>query len=125
MAELKISGAEWDVMEIVWERNEATAAEVIARLAHVKEWNHRTVRTLLARLVDKRALRAEAVGNRYVYTAAITRRQCVRRESRSFLNKVFGGDTGSLLAHFVRDPHVNRDDLAQLRQLLDQRLDET
>ena len=123
MAKLKISDAEWDVMEVVWQKKEATAAEVIADLDQVKDWNHRTIRTLLARLVEKRALLAEASGNRYVYTAAIKRNHCVRQESRSFVDKVFGGDVGSLLTHFVRDPNVTAEDLAKLRKLLDEQQD--
>ena len=50
--EVRISDAEWDVMEIVWSRGQATAADVIAALAKDRGWNHRTIRTLLGRLVD-------------------------------------------------------------------------
>jgi BlaI family penicillinase repressor len=117
--ELKISDAEWEVMEIIWQRKEATAAEVIAELAGVNRWNHRTVRTLLARLVEKGALSAQSDGNRYVYRALISRMQCVRHVSRSFLEKVFGGDVSSLLAHFVRDSRVTAEDIVELRKLLD------
>ena len=54
MAEsLQISPAEWDVMAIVWEAGSNTAAEVIARLEASHDWSHRTIRTLLARLVER------------------------------------------------------------------------
>lgn len=120
MSEMNISDAEWDVMEVVWKTGETTAAQVIAELAEIKDWNHRTIRTLLARLVEKGALKAESDGNRYVYRALASRSQCVRHESATFLEKVFGGDVGSLLAHFVQDPHVSPDDLEQLRKILNE-----
>ena len=74
----RISDAEWDVMEVVWELGSVTPAEVIDRVAGRRGWNHRTVRTLLSRLVEKRALRREGAGARSVYQAAVSRRRCVR-----------------------------------------------
>ena len=118
MSEMNISDAEWDVMEVVWKTGETTAADVIAQLADIKDWNHRTIRTLLARLVEKGALEAESEGNRYMYRPLVSRSQCVRHESATFLQKVFGGDVGSLLAHFAQDPQISPDDLEQLRELL-------
>ena len=111
-------------MEVVWQLRRATAAEVISTLSQTHDWNHRTIRTLLSRLVDKRALSAESEGAKYVYAAILTRRQCVRQESRSFLDKVFGGDAGALLTHFVKDSRVSREELEQLRRLLDEKLDQ-
>ena len=53
--EIRISDAEWDVMEAIWGRGGATAAEVIGALADRRDWNHSTIRTMLARLVEKGA----------------------------------------------------------------------
>jgi BlaI family transcriptional regulator, penicillinase repressor len=120
--EVRISDAEWDVMEAVWGSGSATAAEVIEALAGRREWNQSTIRTMLARLVEKGALRYEVEGPRYIYRAAVTRKRCVRDESRSFLERVFGGDVGSLLVHYVRESKVEPKDLENLRRLLDEKL---
>src|SRR3954464_3037893 len=100
---LQISDAEWAVMEPIGAAGACTAADVIKRLSETHDWNHSTIRTLLARLVEKGALDYEVDGSRYIYRATVSREQCVRQESRSFLNKFFGGDVGELLAHFVSD----------------------
>ena len=115
----RISDAEWDVMEVVWERGSVTPAEVIDRVAGPRGWNHRTVRTLLSRLVDKGALRREGEGARSVYRAAVSRGRCVRAEGRSFLKKVFNGDAASLLIHFAREAKVEPDEIERLRRMLD------
>jgi len=114
----RISDAEWDVMEVVWELGSATPAEVIDRVAGPRGWNHRTVRTLLSRLVEKQALRREGAGARSVYRAAVSRRRCVKDEGRSFLNKVFGGDAALLLIHFAQEAKIDPDDLERLKTLL-------
>jgi len=118
---INISDAEWQVMQMIWEHRSATAAEVIALLSPQTGWQHRTVRTLLARLVEKGALSARAEGNRYLYTPLVSRARCIRQESRAFLHKVFGGDATELLVHFVRDTNISAEEIAKLKRLLDEK----
>lgn len=118
---LQISDAEWDVMERVWADGPCAAGDVIKSLRETHDWNHSTIRTLLARLVEKGALAYDVDGARYIYRAAVSRADCVRREGRSFLEKAFGGDVAALLAHFVEDASLDRDQVEQLRQLLAQK----
>ena len=121
MAEKTISDAEWQVMQVIWDRKTATAAEVIAALAPLTGWQHRTIRTLLARLVDKGILAAEADGNRYLYRPRVSRNVCIRSESQSFLRKVFAGDTAGLLVHFVRSGNISPEQIEELKRLLDEK----
>jgi BlaI family penicillinase repressor len=121
MVEPHITDAEWQVMQVVWERKAATAAEVIAALAGRTRWRHRTIRTLLARLVDRGALAADADGNRYVYRPLVRRSACVRQESQSFLERVFGGDAAELLVHFVRGSDISPEQVEELKRLLDEK----
>ena len=121
MAEAHISDAEWQVMQVVWERKTATAAEVIAALSETTSWRHRTIRTLLARLVDKGVLAAEADGNRYQYRPLVSRSKCVHEESHAFLNKVFGGDAAELLVHFVRGADISQEQIEELKRFLDEK----
>jgi BlaI family penicillinase repressor len=116
-----ISDSEWDVMEPIWQAGACTAADVIKQLRATHDWNHSTIRTLLARLVEKGALEYEVDGPRDLYRAAVSRRQCVRQKSRSFLEKAFGGDVGALLVHFVREASLEENQIEQLRELLAQK----
>lgn len=118
---VQISDAEWVVMEILWRTGSTTAAEVIAGLADVRDWNHRTIRTLLTRLVEKGALEARTAGHRYIYRPLVSREKCVRLESRSFLDKVFAGDAAELLLHFAKTSKITPAQIKRLRQLLDEK----
>ena len=115
---LQISDSEWDVMEPIWAVGACTAADVIRQLRATHDWNQSTVRTLLARLVEKGALAYDVDGSRYIYRAAVSRERCVRQESRSFLEKAFGGDVTALVAHFVEEASLDQDQIEQLRALL-------
>lgn len=118
---MNISDAEWLVMQIVWKNKSVTAAEVIEQLSTQARWSHRTIRTLLARLVEKGALSTVAEGKKYLYRAAVSRSRCVKEESRSFLKRVFGGDATELLIHFANDAGISPDKLDELKQLLNEK----
>ena len=115
-----ISDAEWDVMQVAWAAapQPVTANQVVDKLAGRKGWNPKTVRTLLNRLMNKGALAVEAQGKRYLYRPAVTREECVRQESRSFLSRVFGGAAGAMLVHFVNETPLTAEEIAQLRKVL-------
>lgn len=116
---MQISDAEWDVMRVIWGEEPRTAAEVIAALSETHEWNHRTIRTLLARLVEKQALTYEVDGAKYLYRSAVSEADCVRQRSESFVEKVFGGKVSALVAHFVEDDQLSRQEIEELKKILD------
>ena len=112
----KISEAEWEVMQVAWQKDPVTAQDVIQMLG--TRWSPRTVKTLLSRLVAKGALRYEARGKAYLYRPAVAREDCVRQESQSFLKRVFGGEEAPLLVHFVEKATLTPEELAHLRRIL-------
>lgn len=116
----RISDAEWDVMQVAWRRGDFTAQEMIDELSH-RDWSPRTVKTLLGRLLAKGALAHEARGKAYVYRPAVKREDCVRQESESFLDRVFGGAAAPLLAHFARRGRLSDQDIADLKKILDEK----
>ena len=119
MPKIAISDAEWLVMQVIWQLGQATAAEVIAELLKATSWRHRTIRTLLSRLVDKEVISASEDGHRYVYRPLVSRQRCLRAEGRSFLKRVFAGDVAELLVHFVQDSRITPAEIDELKRLLD------
>lgn len=117
----RISEAEWSVMDVLWERSPLGSSEVVAELAPATGWSPKTVGTLLGRLVKKGYLGFEDQGGRYLYRPAVPRSEAVREESRSFVERVFGGDASSLLLHFARSAELSPEDLAELRRVLEHR----
>ena len=119
----RISEAEWQVMDVLWTRTGSplTANEIVDHLAAHCDWEPATIKTMLNRLVKKGALRFKADGKRYLYTPAVTRDACVRTEGRSFLDRVFGGAAGEMIAHFVEDAKLSKAEIEQLRRLLERK----
>ena len=116
----KISDTEWEIMRVVWACHPITAAEIIARLTAVdSSWHPKTVRTLLARLVEKGALDYVADGRTYNYQPRVTAQECIAAASGSFVDRVFGGSLKPMLVHFIEQRRLSRKELDELRALLD------
>ena len=117
----RISDAEWQVMNVLWGRSPLSASEVVEALAGGRRWSPRTVKTLLNRLVGKGALSFRTEGKRYLYSPAVARTDCVRKETRSFAQRVFGGQAAPMLVHLVRSAKLSDDQIEDLKRLLDQK----
>ncbi len=118
---MQISDAEWIVMNLIWSSPPIDAVEVINRLANENDWSPATVKTMLHRLVKKGALSAELVGKKYLYKPAVRKESCVRQASKSFLERVFGGNAVPALIHFVKTSKLSAREVAEIRALLDQK----
>ncbi|MCA9260674.1 MAG: BlaI/MecI/CopY family transcriptional regulator [Planctomycetales bacterium] len=114
-----ISDAEWLVMNIVWKDQPVESQQVIDQLAKPNGWTAATVKTMLHRLVKKQALAFDRDGKRYLYRSIVRRSDCVRRESRSFLHRVFGGEAAPALMHLVKTSQLTDAEVSELRRLLD------
>src|SRR5512136_2677411 len=98
----RISETEWEVMKVVWAQAPCSASDIIAVLSAADaSWHPKTAKTLLSRLVRKRALGFKKEGRAYVYRPLVRERECVDAASESFLDRVFGGSLKPMLAHFV------------------------
>ena len=120
MNKTNISESEWIVMEVLWDTSPQTSQEVNQALRPKKNWAVNTVRTLLTRLVKKGALivKANPSGVR-TFLPKVSREECIRAESESFLERIFGGEAKPLLVHFAQNSNLSAKDVEELKLLLD------
>lgn len=117
---IRISEAEAVVMEVLWEAPPLAAEDVIARVAGRNDWAEATVKTLLNRLLNKGAISAVKERRRYLYAPRVQRDAWVLEESSSLLERLFDGRVAPLVAHFSQHRKLGRDDVAELRRLLEE-----
>jgi len=117
----RISEAEWEVMKAVWAQSPVTATSVMEQLEARMSWKPTTVKTLLSRLVKKGALGFRKEGKNYSYFPLIKEEECLLAESRSFLDRLYGGSLQPLLANFLKDERLSQEEIDELRRMLDER----
>jgi len=114
-----ISEAESRVMNVLWRRAPQTSDEIVAALSEPMGWHEKTIKTLLNRLLGKGAISASKEGRRYLYSPRLQREEWQQAESRSLLDRVFGGKVTPLLAHFSQHEKLTAKDLAEMRKLIE------
>lgn len=117
MAE-RASESEMQVLSALWDDAPQTAADLTRRIGTINGWTQATVKTLLARLVQKGAVTAEADGRRYLYRPAIDRAEAVGEESQRFVDRLFGGRVSPLIAHLAEREALSDADIAEIEALL-------
>ena len=117
----KISEAEWEIMKVLWAKSPLAADAIIVKLSARDDWHPKTAKTLLNRLVKKKALGFEKEGRAYRYHPLVREVECVRAVSASFLDRVFGGSLTPMLAHFVAHQKMSAKEIQDLKRLLDKK----
>jgi BlaI family penicillinase repressor len=115
----RISDTEWEVMKVIWTQGPSTAEAVIEELQKQDPtWHPKTAKTLLNRLLKKKALGYDKAGRAYIYCALVNEKECQDAVSKSFLERVFGGSLKPMLAHFIERKKVSPKEMSELRKIL-------
>ena len=111
-------------MEALWRKAPLSAQEILDQVGAEHGWQEGTVKSLLNRLLKKRAVKAVRDGRRYLYRPRISRERYVFGESKGLVDRLFGGRVAPLVAHFSEQRKLSKKDIAQLRELLEELDDE-
>lgn len=114
----RISDAEHAVMEVLWEEAPLTAQDVAERVDPARDWSIATVKTLLGRLLAKRAIAHDVDGRRYLYRPAVAREEYVAGESRRMIDRLFGGRLTPLVAQLAERDELSPQDIDEIEALL-------
>lgn len=113
-----LSEAQLEIMEIVWERGEASVADVWNVLSRRREVSRNTVQTMMARLDERRWLRHRADGKTFYYRAAHPREAAQQQLVSNLLQAAFGGAASGLVMALL-DGGVSPEEARRIRQLID------
>ena len=114
----KISAAESQIMEALWARGPQTAEEIVREVGSAQNWGEATVKTLINRLLKKKALVSERVNGRALYHPKVSRAEYVTGESQGLLDRLFGGELAPLVAHYARHRALSAEELKRLKRLI-------
>ncbi|WP_353620876.1 BlaI/MecI/CopY family transcriptional regulator [Rhodopirellula sp. JC639] len=114
----QLSRREREIVDILYAKEEATAAEV--RLAMTGEPSDATVRTLLRILGEKGFVKHRRNGRQFRYRPVQPKRRAGKQAFRHVLDVFFGGSVEEALASHFSDPktQLDEDQLARLRELI-------
>ena len=121
MSEAQLGRMQFRIMQVLWDRGRASAREITDALNAVggEPVAHSTVQTLLRQLEAKGAVGHEAEDRTFIFSPLLVEDRVKKTAARDLLERVFGGSVGSLVAHLLKDERVSRDELDELRKLIE------
>jgi predicted transcriptional regulator len=114
----QISDAESRIMEALWRNAPLSADQIIEKVGPANDWAPGTVKTLITRLLKKKAIAGAREGDAYCYRPLIQRSQWVQSESQGLLDRLFKGEVTPLVAHFAEHRQLTAKDIKQLKALI-------
>ncbi len=104
---MKLTSAEWQVMNALWRGYPATAQDIAERLEGETTWAYTTIKTMLSRLVKKGAVSARKRANVSIYQPLLTRRKARMRALGALLEDAFEGAVGPLVHFLVEEEKLS------------------
>ena len=115
----KLFDSEIKVMDIIW-RNEPVSAKQISLIAaDTIGWNKNTTYTIIKKLQSKGYVQRFDPG--FVCTSLISRDEIQKTETRSLLDKLFGGSRKALFSALIDDEELSSEDIGELRRMIEER----
>ncbi|MGH9458098.1 MAG: BlaI/MecI/CopY family transcriptional regulator [Thermoanaerobaculia bacterium] len=108
---VKLTRFELEVMDILWNREEASIREIQDAIQERKRPAYTTVQTIVARLEEKKAVRrTRKIGNAFLFAPTLNRTSVYRRIIDEFLD-LFGGSAEPVVAHLVESGKLTLEDV--------------
>jgi BlaI family penicillinase repressor len=75
-------------------------------------------------LVKKKAVGFKEEGRSYLYYPLVSEAECRKAESRSFLNKIYGGSLKPMLVNFLTEEKLSEQDIEELKKILNEKTEQ-
>lgn len=117
MKEIKLPDSELKVMDIIWDKGEATAKETAQRMGEMYGWKKNTTYTVLKNLGEKGVL--ERIEPGFLCRPLIGRDQVGRIEAKNLLNRFYQGSPAALFASFLDQKSISKEELDEIKEMID------
>lgn len=109
------------IMQVLWDRGEATVAEVREALSSTRPLAHTTIGTMLAKMERNGQVRHRVEGKFNVYRPAIQEQNVRRSMVADLATRLFAGDVAQMVSHLLDGREVSPEELARLKSLIRQK----
>lgn len=115
---MKLSGRQLAIMRVLWNRGEATVAEVQQALNVEKPLAYSTVATVMSRMEEKGLLTHRTEGRVYHFRPTISEDGAGTSVVAELVDGIFGGSPADLVSHLLESDQVDSEELARIKQLV-------
>ena len=113
-----LSDGEWKLMNLLWEKSPKTIAEMVTLLKSETGWNKNTIFVMLSRMEEKGAVCFDSGLRSREYYPMIKKEKIAVKEAEYFLNKVYDGSLGMMVASMAGQKALSKEDIEELYAIL-------
>lgn len=111
---------QYEIMRVLWEAGEATAAGVLEGLPEEHRRAPTTIATMLTKMERKGVVGHRVEGRVFIYAPSVSREDVHRTMVGDLMERLFEGDVTALVSHLLNEGDVDRGELARLARLISQ-----
>ena len=115
----QLSDGEWTLMNRLWEHPGSTITELTAAMHGETGWSKHTILSMLSRMEAKGAIAYEQSERAKAWYPLLRRSYAARKETKRFLNKVYGGSVGLMVNAMVDNRDLSPEDIKELSRILE------
>ena len=120
--QVKLTPAEWEVMEAVWELGGSPSVRDVLEHAFSKgEKAYTTIQTIMNTLERKGMLQRRKIGLVNFYKPSRSRDDVIRAEMSSMVSRIFDGSIPALANYLISLEHLDLNEIQQIKELLNQK----
>jgi BlaI family transcriptional regulator, penicillinase repressor len=117
---MKLSEAEWQIMNALWKQHPATAREIIDQLDGDVRWAYTTVKTMLTRLEAKGAVEETKRGNTSLYRPLVDERSTRGSALSMVFDRVLDGAVAPLMHFLIEERKLSKKEREELIRMLNE-----
>jgi len=114
----RLGDLQLQIMKVLWERGQATVAEVHEIVGKEGELAYTTVATMLRKMENRGLLKHHLSGRSFVYRAIVGEQAVSRRMADHLLERLFEGSLSDMVQHLLSTRDVSRQELSKIERLI-------
>lgn len=121
MAKIKLDDLQLKIMQVLWQKGEASVSEIQEELKQAdRTLAITTIGTILQRLYKKDIVTYRKSGRQYIYQALISEKEAQDSMTSSLVNQLFKGNSSMLVNHLLESEDFDPDELERLQQMIEE-----
>jgi BlaI family penicillinase repressor len=119
---MKLTKAEEQLMELIWDKKEIFMKDIIDDYPEPKPATT-TIATLLKRMQNKGFVAYNLMGNSRQYYALVKKEEYFSKHVKSLINDFFGSSALQFASFFTRETNMTTADLESLKKIIDDQIE--
>ncbi|HYK45843.1 MAG TPA: BlaI/MecI/CopY family transcriptional regulator [Parafilimonas sp.] len=116
---LKPTDSELEILQVLWEKGNATVREVHEELVQVKDCGYTTTLKLMQIMFEKGLVLRDDSNRTHIYQANVSREKTQKQLMDKMVDSVFSGSHSQLVMQALGAHTPSRKELEEIQQLLD------